>query len=223
MFNRALWYLRRRGLQCALVASASVSLANAQAVSTVRSGSFEIGGFAGASYGIDQFRVMGGGNVTFAAKKWLLPYAEFSYFPGIGRTQQEIFPSTGLPYTLHYAVPLTDFHGGVHIRLPIRESPIVPYLAFGIGELHSSATTIVATYQPVPGAPTVSTPPLPLAAGTNLAINMGGGIRFYLSQRFGIRVEAKAYKPFGNMPGLVGNAPPEVFGKVEGGFFFQLR
>ena len=36
----------------------------AQVSSSVRANSFEVGGFVGASYGIDDFRVMGGGNVT---------------------------------------------------------------------------------------------------------------------------------------------------------------
>src|ERR1700746_1199372 len=56
-------------------------------VSAVRSGSFEVGPFIGASYGIDKFRVMAGGNVTYALKnKIVLPYFEYSYFPGIPHT-----------------------------------------------------------------------------------------------------------------------------------------
>src|SRR4051812_38085212 len=92
--------------------------------SVVRAGSFEVGAFAGASYGIDEARVMGGGNVTFAATKWLLPYAEFSYFPGIGRQIKGVFPNNNQPYTETFSIPITDFHGGVHIRIPIREKPI---------------------------------------------------------------------------------------------------
>lgn len=180
-------------------------------VSLVRAGSFEVGPFVGASYGIDQFRAMGGGNVTFAINKYILPYAEFSYFPGIGRNQNGTFAS-GSPYTLHYAIPLSDFHGGVHLRIPIRESPVVPYLVFGIGGLHHSARTVTATFTAF-GQPTSQT--LEVPTGTDRAINFGGGIRYYISQRFGVRVEAKAYKPGGEFT--------QTFGKVEGGFFFQLR
>ena len=46
---------------------------SAQTASVVRSGSFEVGGFVGASYGIDKARWMGGGNVTYAANKYILP------------------------------------------------------------------------------------------------------------------------------------------------------
>ena len=62
----------------------------AQQLSVIRPGSFEIGPFLGASYGIDETRVMGGGNVTFAINKYILPYVEYSYLPGIGRDVTEV-------------------------------------------------------------------------------------------------------------------------------------
>src|SRR6185369_8102053 len=105
------------------------------AQSLVRKGSFEIGPFLGASYGIDDFRVIGGGNVTFALTKRILPYAEYSYFPGIGRSEDGTFTGSGARYTLSYSIPLSDIHAGFHIRFPIRESPVVPYLVIGFGGL----------------------------------------------------------------------------------------
>ena len=69
--------------QCFLLLLFFESLVSGQAIDATRAGSLELGGFAGASYGIDQFRIMGGGNATFAANRWLLPYVEYSYFPGI--------------------------------------------------------------------------------------------------------------------------------------------
>jgi hypothetical protein len=184
-----------------------------RAQSYVRSGSFELGPFAGASYGIDKFRPMGGGNVTFAIDKYILPYFEYSYFPGIPRTFSGTIPGSGTAYTQSTAIPLSDIHGGVHIRLPIfHESPIVPYLVFGIGGLRHSARTITVNYTSF-GSP--ETLQVVDPAGTDRAINFGGGIRYYISQRFGVRVEAKGYKPSGEFT--------ETFGKVEAGFFFQLR
>ena len=198
----------------AVLLTGTVPSAVAQSKSVVRSGSFEVGGFIGSSYGIDQFRVMGGGNATFAVNKYLLPYVEFSYFPGIGRTFSGTFPATGRPFTTSYSIPLADFHGGVHIRLPVlREKPVVPYLVFGAGGLTSVNHTVTASYKDDTGA--VTKLPLVVPGGTNFAVNTGGGIRFYIGQRFGLRVEAKAYKPTGDFT--------DVFGKVEGGFFFQLR
>jgi hypothetical protein len=182
-------------------------------VSYVRSGSFELGPFLGASYGIDQARVMGGGNVTYAINKYILPYAEFSYFPGIGRTESGTFPQTGNPFSIHYQIPLSDIHGGVHIRLPVfHESPVVPYLVIGVGTLYRSARTVTGTFTTFGQTNTQS---VQVDSGNDLTVNFGGGIRYYISQRFGVRVEAKAYKPTGYFT--------QTFGKAEFGVFFQLR
>lgn len=211
--------MRTRKIGFPLVLTAAAMLiavspdAAAQSKSVIRSGSIEIGPFLGASYGIDQTRFMGGGNVTFAVNKYILPYAEFSYFPGIGRSTSGTFPGTGRPFTTTYSLPLSDFHGGVHIRIPIKEKPIVPYLVFGLGGLTNFSRTVTANYTDATGQTTQL--PLTVAGGTAFAINTGGGIRFYMGQRYGLRVEAKAYKPYGDYP--------DVFGKVEVGFFFQLR
>ena len=154
------------------------------------------------------------GNITYAVNRWLLPYAEYSYFPGIGRTIQQAIP--GLPnpiLTSTFSLPLSDFHGGVHLRIPIRESPIVPYAVFGLGALHHFGKDVAFTYT---GADSLQhTFAARDPAGTDFAVNFGGGIRYYVSQRFGLRVEAKAYRPSSSFT--------SVFGKVEGGFFFQLR
>lgn len=177
-------------------------------VSVMLPNSFEVGAFAGASYGVDQFRAMGGANVTYAINKWILPYGEYTYFPGIVRNVPG--SSSSAPY--NYSVALSDFHGGVHIRIPIKEKPIVPYGVIGIGALSHFERKITI---PASGGfpPTALTVP----GGADFAVNFGGGLRYYVTQRFGFRVEAKAYKPTG--AGTYGN----TFGKVEGGIFIQLR
>lgn len=180
--------------------------------SFVRSGSFEVGGFVGASYGVDQFRVMGGGNVTYAVNKWILPYAEYSYFPGIARSVNLNLP--GITGSQTISAPLSDFHGGVHIRVPIRESPIVPYAVFGVGGLTRFEHTVNVSYVGADGLN--HTIPTQVLGGTDAAINFGGGLRYYVNQRFGLRVEAKGYK-------TVNSDFTPVFGKVEFGFFYQLR
>jgi hypothetical protein len=184
-------------------------------VAVVRQGSFEIGGFAGASYGVDAFRVMGGGNVTYAVNKWLLPFAEYSYFPGIARTISQPVPGlSGVTAHSTSSTPLSDFNGGVHIRIPIRESRIVPYLVLGLGSLTHFPHTTTLSYAGADGLPhnIVGTDP----AGTNFAGNFGGGLRYYVNQRFGFRLEAKGYKP-------ADSSITPAFGKVEAGFFYQLR
>ena len=200
---------------CSLLVSLGMFLPLFGQVPAVRPNSFEVGGFAGASYGIDQFRAMGGANVTYAITKYILPYVEYSYFPGIGRSTNGVFAGTGNPYHLAYAIPLSDFHGGVHIRIPVHEKPIAPYLVFGVGALTHFDHTVTATY--TTGGNQILTQQLQVPGGSDFATNFGGGIRFYVTGngRFGFRVEAKAYKPTG--------AFTQVFGKVEGGIFIQLR
>jgi hypothetical protein len=197
-----------------MVMGAGVPSIHAQ-VSLVRAGSFEIGPFVGASYGVDKVRAMGGGNVTFAINKYILPYAEYSYFPGIGRSSTSFFPGTASAFTANTSFPLSDFHGGVHIRFPIHESPVVPYAVFGLGGLTHFSRTISATYTDAAGKPAQVSFDVP--SGTDFTVNFGGGLRYYLSQRYGIRVEAKGYHPSGSTP------VSSTFGKVEFGFFFQLR
>ncbi|HLK66907.1 MAG TPA: hypothetical protein VKU19_25915 [Bryobacteraceae bacterium] len=197
------------------VLGAVMAVPSVQAQSLVRSGSFEIGPFVGASYGLDETRVMGGGNVTFAITKRILPYFEYSYFPEIGRNTVCGNLQDGSPINCHFSIPISDFHGGVHIRFPIKEKPVVPYAVFGVGGLHHSEHTVNATYT-VFGQQVSQ--PLTVPSGTDKAINFGGGIRYYISQSFGVRVEAKAYKPYGGQTGFT-----DIFGKAEFGFFFQLR
>ena len=195
-------------LRVVCVAALGMIGVNAQTASVVRAGSYEVGGFVGASYGIDKSRFMGGANVTYAASKYILPYTEFSYFPGIGRKQSLTIPGLTRPVDISYNIPLTDFHGGVHIRLPIRELPIVPYGVFGVGMIHAPARQFNVNVEGIPVAFTS-------AASNNAAVNFGGGLRYYINQRFGVRAEAKLYKPSGQFK--------ETFGKVEFGFFIQLR
>ncbi len=176
-------------------------------VSAVRSGSFEVGPFAGASYGIDKFHGVAGGNVTYAINKYVLPYFEYSYFPGIPHTVS----GGGCSATLSTA--LNDIHGGVHLRLPfIKESPVVPYVVFGMGVIDypNRSTSLACQGFSVP---------LPFPGGADFTINAGGGLRYYIgaSGRFGLRAEAKVYKP------ETGPFSNDTFGKVEIGVFFQLR
>jgi hypothetical protein len=193
-------------------------------VSAVRSGSLEIGPFVGASYGTGQFRVMAGGNVTYAFKnKYVLPYFEYSYFPGIPRTTSETLTagSETVISTGRYQYALNDIHGGVHIRLPIfKESPIVPYLVFGMGALAYPSTTEHVTNIDITPTGTSTTTLTPRAQGaSDFTINAGGGLRYYLggTGKYGFRVEAKVYKP---ITGVFSN---DTIGKIEAGFFFQIR
>jgi hypothetical protein len=192
---------------CVLFGVLLAASAYGQNVSVVRANSFEIGPFIGASHGLDSTRVMGGGNVTYAINKYILPYVEYSYFPGIPK--QTIVGNT----TVNFMVPISDIHAGVHIRLRFfRDKRFVPYGVFGAGGLVTGTFSGTATF---PTAAGPVTQPISAAGTTASAINGGGGLRYYLGQRYGLRVEAKVYKGFGDLD--------QTFYKAEFGFFFQLR
>jgi len=185
--------------------------------SAVRSGSLEIGPFVGGSYGFDKFHVMAGGNITYALKnKWVLPYFEYSYFPGIPH-QSTLTVAPGQVLTHDYTLPFSDVHAGVHVRLPVfKEKPVVPYLVFGAGTMiyPSRTDTFSGTFN---GQPITQT--LPVTSGADFAINGGGGIRYYIGQSgtYGFRTEAKFYRI------MDGAFSGTTFGKVELGFFIQLH
>jgi hypothetical protein len=206
--------IRTAGYGLAFIGAAVLPQSCAGQISVVRSNSFEVGGFVGATYGVDKYRPMGGGNLTYAINKIVLPYVEYSYFPGIARTVSQAVP--GLPDTIAsntFSASFADFHGGVHIRIPIRESPVVPYLVVGVGALHNFQQPVDLTFTGVDGL--LHRFPTTDPARTVFAANFGGGLRFYLGQRFGLRAEAKAYLPNSTIT--------KAFGKVEAGFFVQLR
>lgn len=221
-------FVRRSGLvKLALLLGLFATTAAAQSAAVVRQGSYEIGGMVGASYGIDKARIMGGANVTFAATRIILPYFEYTYFPGLQRRAEVAVSGTNRIATSEYETPLNDIHGGVHIRIPVAESKVVPYLVAGIGVIRSGQRN-VPLQVPTAGEPISLNFDLP--ADTTPAANFGGGIRYYVNQRFGFRVEAKAYTPLSDFnefvpdAGSVGVTPQtKVFGKVVGGIFIQLR
>jgi len=187
-------------------------VALAQDMPIVRTGNTEIGGFVGASFGIDKARVMGGGNVAYAATRVVMPYVEFSYFPGIGRKLSVPLGSGGRTAQFNFQVPLYDFHGGVHLRVPVKDSRVIPYGVIGAGMIHTLKRTENVAISDSLGSFNI---PVDVPAKSDFALNFGGGLRFYVNERYGFRVEAKAYKPTGTFK--------DIFGKVEGGFFFQIK
>jgi len=184
----------------------------AQDVPIIRKGVTEVGGFVGASYGIDQARIMGGGNVVYSLTKALMPFAEVSYFPGIGRTQTV----PGIPGAVEsFNVPLTDFNFGFHVRVPIPKSRIIPYAVISVGAIHSPSRSVIATFpNPVNPNQLVTTPPFQVNSSTDFAFSGGAGIRYYATERLGFRAEFKAYRPTGTFT--------NPFYRVTGGFFYQF-
>jgi opacity protein-like surface antigen len=173
----------------------SGAAANAQDAPEVKAKTWEVGTFAGSSFGLDKYRVMGGANVGYAITKHIFPYAEVSYLPGIGRRE------TGAGSTIDYELPVTDFHGGVHLRFTKPGWRFVPYGIIGVGMIRIGEGS--GKRRQADGR-----------ASTEFASNFGAGARVYITERWGFRVEAKVYKPTGRFT--------DVFGRVAGGLFWQF-
>ncbi len=208
--------------RCAVLVLALMGVPTVLSAQTpdLRPGNFELGLFAGASYGVDSFWPMGGVNLSYSLPKLLLPYVEFSYFPELGR-------SYNTP-TDHFniAAKIEDFHAGVHVRILPHESRIVPYGVIGFGLLHSRTTgqdvpdasvCVVPGVRETPCTPAEiaqRTAPIDISANDS-AVNFGAGLRVYHKSFLGYRVEYKLYRP-------VSGQFTKFFQKVEGGIFFQF-
>jgi hypothetical protein len=202
-----------------------VSIASAQ-TAPIRTGSIEVGGFAGASYGISQAAPMGGGNISYAVYKMLLPYVEYSYFPSIQHTLSgNAGGDTRFPFSAPFSATASDFHGGIHFRVPIPETRLAPYGVFGVGVMTIGQATInTLNYTDQLGAE-VAHNVKASTGGSNIAVNFGGGLRYYVSPQWGFRIEVKGYKPFNSAQsnGLGTATLNNVFLKAEAGFFYQFR
>src|SRR5690242_4363746 len=132
----------RLAIRLAALTAASAMIVFGQNAPFLRPGSIEVGPFFGASYGVVSAKYMLGGNLTVAANKTFLPYVEYTYLPKVATPTVFTTVSTGSTATFDRNISFSDFHGGLHVRLPIHESPVVPYLAGGVGVLTHFEQTI---------------------------------------------------------------------------------
>lgn len=198
-------------IQLSLFLASAAGSAWAQPAPIIRTHTSEIGGFAGASYGLDKTRIMGGGNIVYSLTRVIMPFAEVSYFPGIGRTLPVEGSSTGKATV---SVPITDFNFGLHVRVPIPKSRVIPYAVISFGGIHSpDGTASVSVPNPLNPAQMLMTN-VPYSAQTSYATSAGGGLRFYTGERWGFRAEFKAYVPRGTFS--------DPFYRVTAGFFYQF-
>lgn len=198
-------------IQLSLFFVSAAASAWAQPAPIIRTHTSEIGGFVGASYGLDKTRVMGGGNIVYSLTRVIMPFAEVSYFPGIGRN----IPVAGSPSgSATVSVPITDYNFGLHVRVPIPKSRVIPYAVISFGGVHSpDITASVLLPDPLNPGRTV-TDMVPVKGQTSYATSAGGGLRFYTGERWGFRAEFKAYVPRGTFS--------DPFYRVTAGFFYQF-
>jgi len=160
----------------------------------IEAGTAQVAGFGGLVAGIGTHGTVGGG-VAYAARERVLAVGEFSYIPG---GSQKV---TGAGFTAKASARAYDFNGGIHFQFPLKEPKAVPYVGAGIGALHGSAS----------GSATVmgSTFSSKVSA-TDFYFNFGGGLRYYISDRWGVRPELKIF------------AGDETFLRLAIGIFYQF-
>ena len=181
--------------------------AAAQCRVSQQKGDSELGLFTGAVIppGGGDVKMGGGANYAYAINKYLYPYGEFSVLPGGLNSTVEAgnsrFTSRG---------NLADFHGGLHVRLPISDC-IVPYGVFAVGGIRSYSGTLDEINNQTNKIISSS----PIESQTQFAVNYGAGIRYYITNKIGVRLEVKAYGPTNKF----GGTPV----RVMGGVFFQFK
>ena len=203
------------GFLISLTWTVGVSPLWGQDVPPCKAGNLELGLFGGESYGLDRFRPMGGANIAYGLSCALFPFAEGSYLPGILRTNNAA--TTDSASYKQFNVNMTDFHAGLHIRLPKPESRVIPYGVVGLGLIRGSESTAVLYNVSALGQVDIQRPTV--ASSVNFAFNFGGGLRFFFNERFAVRLEFKAFKPVSAPTPL----EPKVFYRFAIGPVFQLR
>jgi hypothetical protein len=209
--------------QTALLSCLCVGLAKAQDAAVLHKNTFEVGPFIGMSYGVDHLRVMGGGNVTYSILRNLLLYGEYSYFPSIQRT---VLNSNQAKYQIK--IPLQDVNFGIHLRIRIPKTPLVPYVVGGLGMLHSptksdSFQTLNQFTNQYNQAQSYT-----VNSSTDFAVNYGAGVRLYIRESFGFRGEFKGYRLTGgplhtpSSAGISGGLGVNQVFRAAVGFFIQF-
>jgi opacity protein-like surface antigen len=95
---------------------------------------------------------------------------------------------------------LFDFNGHVHVRIPVRRY-WEPYIAIGAGLLHSTSELIVTT---------AAGNMVEDSSDNNFAFQIGGGLRYFIGEKWGVRPEWKYY------------ASERNFSKLSIGVFYQF-
>jgi opacity protein-like surface antigen len=153
----------------------------------------EIAGYAGGVAGIGSHPA---GGVTFTTA--LSRYTLFGAELGFASLGSEGFHSPA--GSVFSRSRLYDFNGHVNVRIPFR-SHWAPYIVLGAGLLHSTAERAVST---------ASGSSIEKTSDNDFAFHIGAGLRYYVTDKWGIRPEWKYY------------ASDRNFSKLAVGVFYQF-
>ncbi len=158
----------------------------------------EVSGFAGLIAGAGTHPVAGA-SFGLATSSHLMPVFEFSYMSLGSDILKPPFPITEASTVSDSRA--YDFNAGLHILLPVKSIKPVPYLAVGLGAVHAIFNEVHAPF-------------LPRSSGeysdTRFAFHAGGGLRFHVTDRLGIRPELKIF------------TGPSTYARLSVGVFYRF-
>jgi opacity protein-like surface antigen len=155
----------------------------------------EINGQLGVVSGIGTHGSFGGG-LGVALTPSVLGYGEVSYIP-LGSASSSVMP-VGIQSSA--SGKAINFNAGAQFQFS-RSAQMVPFAGLGLGILHASSS-----YSSSIGGVTVTG----RASGNDLYFNVGGGVRYYVSDRWGVKPELMIF------------AGPDAFVRFGGGIFYRL-
>jgi hypothetical protein len=113
------------------------------------------------------------------------------------KTFEESATLGGITATATADLKVHEFLGGVRLNLR-NDSAIVPFGQFLVGAINGSVEASASVT--IPGAPPVTFNEED--SGTNLVLEVGGGVNFFLSDAFGLRAGADYLRAFEDESGL---------------------
>ena len=137
-----------------------------------------------------------GGGVAVPLRPRVLGYGEFSYIP-LGGASSSV-PSLGLQSG--GSARAYNFNFGGQYEFP-KSDDMTPYAGVGLGVLHASSS-----YSSSFGGMTVTGS----GSSSNLYFNVGGGLRYYVNERWGLRPELMIF------------AGSNTYVRFGGGFFYHF-
>jgi Outer membrane protein beta-barrel domain len=137
-----------------------------------------------------------GGGIGVALMPRVLGYGEFSYIPFGGASNS--VPALGLQ--AGGSARAYNFNAGGQYQFS-RSKDAMPYAGFGLGVLHASSS-----YSSSFGGMTVSGK----SSSSDLYFNVGGGVRYFVNERWGFRPELMLF------------AGSNTYVRFGGGVFYYL-
>jgi hypothetical protein len=191
----------------------------------VHTGSIEIGAFGGAGFGTiagvtnaqtgliaGDSGASGGVNFGIAINRRLFFQGEASYQDGGGRK------TTHAPLTtIEKSTRAWIYEADLQLRFQPASAPyFVPYIVVGgaFEQIRADSLSLFENPGAPPGQLLSFTQQIRLRQAA-FAPAVGAGFRYYITPKFGFRVEVKGYFPTSDVK--------DPFGRAVGGIFFQFR